>query len=338
MKKAISLNVDGLQGSAVRSLMKIIVLVVIAFNSVAACADVISFANTNILTNSKPSVHANASVHTKTSTDTKASTDTKVSIDAKASLETKISANANSIYKKKHIVIGTGEYPPFSGAQLPEGGYANRLISEAFATQGITVAFVYRPWRRVMMEAQAGKYDATAFWYKSQLRQVDMLYSRPVIRNRTVFFQRQDDAPISWNELADLKPYRVGAVSGYTYTDAFQHAVSKGELHPFMLVSDEQGLRLLFANRIDVFPCDEVTGFYLASQLNIDPRKMRVLEKPLMESNGYLLAPKIIPESAELLTVFNKGFEALKQSGRYKALLQRPSGAGFYDYQVPETE
>lgn len=41
--------------------------------------------------------------------------------------------------------ITAGEWPPYLGSDLPHFGIAGRIITEAFATQGITVEMTFFP-------------------------------------------------------------------------------------------------------------------------------------------------------------------------------------------------
>lgn len=133
------------------------------------------------------------------------------------------------------ISISTGEFPPWTGSALPHDGYVNHIIKAAFASQGVTVDFVYQPWKRAFEEARQGKFDATSYWYESAERRESMLFSDLVITNRTVFFQRRDEAEVHWKTLSDLSQYRMSATLGFTYTDDFYRAIDSKVISPIMV-------------------------------------------------------------------------------------------------------
>lgn len=229
------------------------------------------------------------------------------------------------------ITIATGEYPPWTGSALPNDGYINHVISEAFASQGVKVDFVYQPWKRAFEEARQGKFDATSYWYENTERRKSMLFSDLLITNRTVFFQRREDADIRWKTLSDLSQYRMSATLGFTYTEDFYRAIDSTIISPIMVPSDIQNLKLLIAKRTDIFATDEMCGFYMAAQLSIDPRKLKVIEPALDSPKGYLLASKTNPDSVLIIDTFNRGLRAIKANGKYQAILDRVDNTSFYN-------
>lgn len=229
------------------------------------------------------------------------------------------------------ITIATGEYPPWTGAALPQHGYVNHIIREAFASQDVRVNFIYQPWKRAFEETRQGKFDATSYWYDNTERREFMVFSDALITNRTVFFQRQDDADIHWKSLSDLSRYRMSATLGFTYTNEFYRAIEGEIINPIMVPSDVQNLKLLIAKRIDIFATDEMSGFYMAAQLSIDPRKLKVVEPALTTPKGYLLASKTNPDSTLIINTFNKGLRTIKASGKYQEILDRVDNNSFYN-------
>lgn len=229
------------------------------------------------------------------------------------------------------ITIATGEYPPWTGSALPNDGYVNHIISEAFASQGVKVDFVYQPWKRAFEEARQGKFDATSYWYENPERREFMLFSDLVITNRIVFFQRREDADIQWKTLSDLSDYRMSSTLGFTYTEDFYRAIESKVINPVMVPSDIQNLKLLMAKRTDIFATDEMCGYYMAAQLSIDPRKLKVIEPALTTPKGYLLASKGNPDSVLIINTFNRGLRAIKANGKYQTILDRADNSSFYN-------
>lgn len=229
------------------------------------------------------------------------------------------------------IRIATGEFAPWTGQQLPDNGHVNHIIAAAFATQGVTVEFVYLPWKRAFEEARLGKFDATSYWYENSERREAMLFSDPLIVNRTVFFQRTNSDAIRWKNFGDLSQYRMSATLGFTYTEDFYRAVDAQVINPIMVPSDIQNIKLLMADRVDLFATDEMSGFYMAAQLSIDPRKLKVIEPALSAPEGYLLASKTHPNAQALINTFNQGLKQLKKNGSYRKILDRVDNSSFYN-------
>lgn len=229
------------------------------------------------------------------------------------------------------ITIATGEYPPWVGSSLPHDGYVNHIISEAFASQGLKVEFVYLPWKRAFEETRQGKFDATSYWYGNAERREAMLFSDTVITNRVVFFQRENASKIQWKTFNDLAPYRMSITLGYTYSSALYDAIDSKLLNPIIVSSDVQNLKLLMAKRVDLFATDEMSGYYMAAQLSIDPRKLAVIEPALIKPQGYLLAGKTNPDSQLIINTFNRGLRIIKANGKYQKILSRIDATSFYN-------
>ena len=234
------------------------------------------------------------------------------------------------------VMISSGEYPPWTGAKLPHDGYVNQIIRESFAIVGIETEFVYLPWKRAFEAAQSGTYDATSYWFDNRERRDAMLLSEPVIQNRTVFFQRSEDKPIEWQKLSDLSDYRMSATVGFTYTEEFYEAIVQRELQVTMVPNDVQNIKMLMSRRVDLVATDEMSGFYMAATLSVDPRKLRVLKPAMATPQGYLMATKSNPASEELIATFNRGLKMIKANGTYKQIIDRVDNTSFYNPDVDE--
>ncbi len=230
----------------------------------------------------------------------------------------------------KTIVISSGEFPPWTGEALPQGGFVNRLVSAAFAQEGIDVKFVYLPWKRAFEEAKKNSVDATSYWYGNAYRKNLMLLSEPLIRNRFVFFQRSSDKLIKWKTLDDLAAYRLTATLGFTYTDEFYSFINSGKNNTTIVPSDVQNIKMLFSGRSDLFATDIISGFYLAKLTGIDPAQLRALTPILSENFGYLMASKHNPASAALIDRFNQGLKKIILNGEYAKIIADLSNSPFY--------
>lgn len=221
----------------------------------------------------------------------------------------------------RSVTITTGDFPPWTGENLPGQGYVNQVISAAFAAVGIEARFVYMPWARAYREAMLGHYDATSYWYSSAEREQEMLFSDPLVYNRTVFFQRRSDPPVRWKNLEDLANYRIAVSIGYTYTPEFHFAINSRMLRATHVNSDLQSLKMLIGERVDLFVSDQVAGLHMARAIGVDPQRLRVVEPELVDVDGYLMASRARPESAELMAQFNRGLALIRSNGTYRRIL-----------------
>ncbi|WP_157960351.1 substrate-binding periplasmic protein [Marinimicrobium alkaliphilum] len=228
---------------------------------------------------------------------------------------------AGSFAYSDTVTIATGEFPPWTGADLPNGGYVNHLVEAAFNAVDIEVEFVYMPWARAFRETVQGNFHATTYWYDSPERRELMHYSEPLVINRTVFFQRQSAEPIEWEHMDDLAGLRVAATIGYTYTPDFHYAINSRNMAGTLVSSELQGMSMLASGRVDLFASDQLTGLHLADNLDIDRNELRIVEPPLIEVEGYMLAPRTREDSASLMVAFHQGLKRLRHSGALDVIL-----------------
>lgn len=217
----------------------------------------------------------------------------------------------------EQVRLTNGEWPPYLGANLPHHGVASRIVSEAFALEGITVEWEFHPWARSLKMAEDGQRDGSAVWMNNNDREQRFYVSDPVVESGYYLFYRKHQG-FDWKSVTDLRGLRVAGTRGYDYGQEFQQAEASGELPVSRLTSDEQGLRQLLAGRIDVLPIDKVVGFDLLYQKFTSAERQRLSfhPKPLRSDSLHLILSREIPANAELITRFNRGLEKLRQSGK----------------------
>ncbi|MDG3085119.1 hypothetical protein P7F88_02995 [Vibrio hannami] len=57
------------------------------------------------------------------------------------------------------VNVTTGEWAPYTSQNLPHGGLANHIVSEAFSAVGIKTNFGFFPWRRSYLYVKNGQDD-----------------------------------------------------------------------------------------------------------------------------------------------------------------------------------
>ena len=221
------------------------------------------------------------------------------------------------------VTIATGEWPPWSGENLPGQGYVLQLVREAFAETGHTVKYEFYPWARALVVTVEGGVDASAYWYESEKVKKDCYYSDVLTRERIVFFRKKSTRLEGWNTLEDLCAYRIGATLGVTFTEEIVRLGAKGVLTVDLAKDNLTNFRKLVHGRIDLLPSPEVLGLkILRDNFPPDVRKGIVIDpKPVSQRTGHLIFPRKVPASKELLQDFNRGLKMLIRSGRYDELL-----------------
>ncbi len=215
------------------------------------------------------------------------------------------------------VHITAGEWPPYLGSDLPHFGIAGRIITEAFATQGITVEMTFFPWKRAFELAKAGTFDGTAIWLKNSAREADFYYSDPVISELHVFFHLRSQ-PFMWKTLADLQDKTLGGLLGFSYGAEMDQAIASGLLTMQRVTSDEQNFKKLLANRIQVYPQEVNVGYTVLNDKFFPGERALIThnDMPFLQQYSYLLLTTRHERNARLIKAFNTGLDLLVGQGK----------------------
>ncbi|BCG24345.1 ABC transporter substrate-binding protein [Pseudomonas tohonis] len=236
-------------------------------------------------------------------------------------------ALARPLFAEGHIRIAIGEWPPLISASQPGNGVIPTLISEAFATQGITVEYGFFPWKRAFEEVRQGRWQASAVWGRSPEREACCLFSERVYSDEVVLFYNRAK-PVHWDGSAvgveQLRGLTIGLPLGSAKTPLLEEAERRGLLK-YEAGGDETGnLRKLAAGRIDAVDMVKGTGQWLISQrLDADEAARLATTAPLQRWDYHLLFASQPADNRRYLEAFDKGLATLRANGREAELWRR---------------
>jgi len=229
-----------------------------------------------------------------------------------------------SIQPVNLIRLVNGEWPPYNGSNLPHAGCDSWVIEEAFALEGITVEYDFFPWARGLALSATGQRDGSPSWEGTPEQRIQHYVSaEPTTLQEWVLFHRSD-RPLVWKTPDDLDGKIIGVTSGYVYSGALDKLRGRGTATFVENISDEANLRMLLAGRIDVFPVERRVGRYLIRSLFSPAEQAQLVdaERPLAQFPSHLLLSKAVPQNKQRMALFDRGFQRLKESGRYAEILR----------------
>ena len=214
------------------------------------------------------------------------------------------------------VRLATGEWPPYISKGLQHYGVASHIVTDAFGVEGLEVEITFLPWRRAYAQAEAGDFDGTFGWSRESGREQDFYYSEPIFEDSMVFFHLKR-TPFEWETMDDLKGLRIGCTFEYYYGDAFRSAEDAGKLTVERVPKDIQNFRKLLRERVALVPLEKSVGYYILQNYFTPEEIGQVTHHPKAIKTGayYLLLPKRLDSSQELLTIFNSGLKQLRQRG-----------------------
>jgi len=197
---------------------------------------------------------------------------------------------------------------------MQHGGYINHIITDALLETGVQVEYVSMPWEEALEATLAGEYDALSYGNFVRSRESEFFHSKPISAESLVFYVNSEKEIRTWSELSDIADLKMGITEGYLYNDEIA-AFIEGNENVVRRGSDQENLEALINGDIDIFPIDELTGWYLLEREFTDAERV----------------PKGRQNSQLVLSLFNKGIDELTLEGkltRFKRLLKE----GYYQH------
>lgn len=220
------------------------------------------------------------------------------------------------------VILTTGEWAPYTSETLENYGAFTEIVSAVFKEMGVSVKYVFYPWKRAEEEVKAGNVFAAFPYIETAERSQEYDFSAPVFISTGKFFYLPKNHPsgIQYEKLEDLKAYRIGGVLGYWYEAQFQQA----GLQTDYVSSDELNLQKLYQGRVDLAVCDELVGWTLIQKLYPqDAGQFATLAKPLNEDALRLLVSRKFPGAGELTLKFNAALQAIREKGIMQQILSK---------------
>lgn len=222
------------------------------------------------------------------------------------------------------LVITTNHYPPYVTAN-DENSFLIDLFDEIGQQMDIRFEFRFYPWKRCEQEVSNTTAWGAIPYRKTPERQKAFLFSDALYLADSHFFAYRADGQkpdITFDSLADLRPYRIGGIQGYYYEPWFKDAGLDVEYAH----SEEQNFRRLQLGRIDLFSTATTLGWYMIEKLfpPEEVAKFYTLKKPLVQGDGlFLMTSKDYPQTHILLEKFNKALATIKVDGTYARLVHK---------------
>jgi len=239
---------------------------------------------------------------------------------------------------QEKVRITTGHWPPYLDENLPDKGFVAQIVREAFASEDIDVAFSFLPWSRALAMVKTRDYQASAIWSCTESRRTEFLYSSPILPYEYVFYHRTADE-FEWRSFAELEGKNIGLTQDYSYGETLSDVIESGMVNADVTTSDLGNFKKLLMGRIDLFPMDPVVGeAMIRNQFTSQAPLLTFNPKPLRKAFYHLLFDREYAEAQELRLAFNRGLEALRESGRYQKIIENalaenssPAAAGILE-------
>ncbi|BBO88823.1 substrate-binding periplasmic protein [Desulfosarcina ovata] len=220
-----------------------------------------------------------------------------------------------SLSNAQSIPLATGEWIPYSSKTLSNYGDFTARVTVVFNAMGLRPEYRFYPWGRCFDSVEKGRVWAAFPYSYTNERAEKVWFSDALSCSKTVFFHYaagNDSKQYHYNTLEDLKPYRIGGVTGYYYVPLFK----KAGLSIDYVNKEIYAMEKLKLGRIDLMPVNELVGRHLIKTHFPDCiDKFKILDKPLTVNPLRLIVSKDYPGSKELLVKFNAALKTCIEKG-----------------------
>jgi len=214
------------------------------------------------------------------------------------------------------LKIATGEWIPFTSAGMAHFGEFTQRVTIVLNEMGIEPDYLFYPWGRCFDSVEKGRVWAAFPYSYTPERAQKVWFSDMLSCSKTVFFYydgKGASRAYPFERLEDLKPYRIGGVTGYFYEESFR----KAGLSIDYVNKEINAMEKLKMGRIDLVPVNERVGWNLIkTHFPADAHNFKTVDNPLNVSPLRLIVSKDYPGSKELLDRFNKALQRCSQKGR----------------------
>ena len=215
------------------------------------------------------------------------------------------------------IRLTTGEFPPLMQKTLKHYGVLPRIVTEAFAAEGIKVKYGFYPWKRGYLYALEGDWDGAVGWTYTKEREADFYLSNTILKTGKSFFHLKS-YPFDWKSFDDLKGIKIGTTIGYSYGEAFDAAEKAGKLETRRAPTDKLNLAKLLLGRIQLFVITTDVGNEILQKEFLSEEAQLITHHPnLVSTIRYqLLLSKKIERNQHMLRLFNNGLKRIREDGK----------------------
>jgi polar amino acid transport system substrate-binding protein len=171
----------------------------------------------------------------------------------------------------------------------------------------------FYPWARCYDAVVKGRVWAAFPYSYTKERAKQVLFSKPLSSSRTLFFYYAPPGShktFNAHNIADLKKYRVGGVTGYYYEEMFKEAGLKIDY----VNREVQGIEKLILGRIDLMPMNEYVARDLIQQyFPKHVNDFKTLDYVFSDNKLSLIVSKKYPHSRQWLERFNAALTRLQE-------------------------
>ncbi|MCP3923480.1 MAG: amino acid ABC transporter substrate-binding protein [Desulfobacterales bacterium] len=175
------------------------------------------------------------------------------------------------------------------------------------------------PWARAYKLATVEKNVLIFSIARVPSREKLFKWAGKIVRIKQDFYKLKSNKDININSIEDIKPFRVGVPRN---DSRHQFLIKNNFRKIHTVIRQQQAVKMLFKNRVNLIIEDPATLFYLTKKSNLDPLKLEnVYSIKEMEVDLYFAFSK--KTSDHIVNQFKFAFEKIRQTSAYNKIMKK---------------
>lgn len=211
------------------------------------------------------------------------------------------------------------EWPPYSGASLPDQGAVIAVAKAAFAAMGHELVVEFYPWSRAVKLVQQPNSKYIGYLPEYKYETTDFQFSR-LLGEGPLGLVENRAKPIAWSAVEDLARYRIGVVQDYVNTKEFDDLVAAGRIKVETVGTDSQNILKVATGRLDAAVIDSnVLAYLLVNSPQLGPNAPKVgMNAKLLEMKGLYAAFGNTEQGAKWRAILDEGLTKIDAAATLK--------------------
>jgi len=218
----------------------------------------------------------------------------------------------------RSLTVVADEWPPFSGADLPNKGLSLDVISTVLTRAGYDVETQVVPWARVIDGARSGQVDIVGSLFADAEQATYLHYAEPFYTTR-IQLVRPKGSDVTFTDIDALRPYAFAVGDGFLYEPAFDRA---DYLNKQVVTTTLQAMQMVAFRRVDL-TLDSVDVVRFAMRHDDPSLAARVEIAPgvMAEQGIHMAVRRTLENSGQIVADFNATLAEMRRDGSLAALL-----------------
>lgn len=223
----------------------------------------------------------------------------------------------------KTLTIASEEYwPPYCSIDTVTGksqGFASKIVFNVMKNMEVNFKITPYPWKKAEKLVLGDKVGALYPASRKSRREVKCYYPKASLFDSEYFFyvKKSNEGNLQYNNLSDLKKYKIGITKGYSYNSEFMEFIKKNKNFESAR-SDELNIKKLVKGRFEYFPGEAGSVALLVKKLGFEGKIVR-LPKPFIQKPYFIIFNRKKVEE-DFVVKFSNVLQEYKGTEEFKSI------------------